>query len=289
MSLNDSDDEFLGAALEAFGSASMEELGVDHDVCGLCDLQIEAAHYKSNHPKMTFEVLHKACFNGLRALERLMANNPKLAKQVLACRQKDQEKFKVIACSLVTKEKGKRSRDALNEVTEYVEKLTRTTTVKRKGAYVLLPEDQFIAWHMFNSRMSERAAMAKWEKDSQNVELAEVEDGILVVLVKKPTEVSRSDKLASSKEMGSNSARLDKQTAMKNMNNKADMHLAADRGISQLSSGVFGFGRRGLSPPGKAAYVTACLCLPVVFLRSMVWKKVGGTFQTLHLFMRLVA
>jgi hypothetical protein len=240
----DSDDELLGSVMGMFDDEDASTVASVED-CDLCARCIDKGD-KSNHPKMGFKCLHLDCFNALKCLERLASKDQKLQIQIASCRAKDPEKFKCIAFTL-SKQKHKRTQASREQVVQYIEVLTRTVNVKKKKAFLLLPKDQFIAWHMMNCRLSETDAKAKWEDCAHDPDLVvEDDDGEVCVKVKKPTEISQSDTLASTKSVTSASKTMDKASASKRLSEKPDIPLSANSNVSQLSLGLFGFGAKGL-------------------------------------------
>lgn len=265
MPLEESDDEFLGATLAAFGLSSASL--IDSKCCQLCDLVIDEGD-SSKHGKYGFTELHKVCFNGLHCVERMTEKSQKLLKQVKNTLAKDVEKFKAIALSLVTKGKGTRSKAVRTEALNFIELLTRTASAKRKTSHILLPEDQYIAWHMFHCRMTEAASKDKWQRQSRDEQLAEYDDGELCVKVKKPTEISSSDKISSSKVMGTKGRDIEKDVGEHQLMARPDLPLGLNRGLDHLTSGMFGIGR---SLNRQSAYSCIALNYTFMFYGCVVW------------------
>ena len=149
----------------------------------------------------------------------------------------------------MTKEKHKRAADTRDEAIQFIEVLCRETSAKRKHAYILLDEEQFMAYHIFNFRMSETRAKSSWESALRNDDLAEKEDGRWCAWVRKPTEVTSTDKISSKKSLQAGSSKVDASTGLKNLSSKAEAPLAVGRGPSDLTSGLFG--SLGRAPPSS--------------------------------------
>jgi hypothetical protein len=234
-----SDDEFLGAALAAFEGQDEGEQDEPNNDCDLCGLCIKPGE-KSKYSKFQLERLHLDCFNGLHCLERMTYKSERLRKHVLTCRTNDVDKFKIISLSLV-KPKHKRSLVTRQETMHFVETMIRSTNVKRKTAYLLLPKDQFICWQMFKCRLKEKDAEDKWDEDSTNPSLLQYdEDDQLCVPVKKPTEISSSDKITQEKRLSKTSSTVDKDSGASKLAGKGAMPLSSARDLSDIHGGLFG-------------------------------------------------
>lgn len=97
------------------------------------------------------------------------------------------------AVGLLNKEKAVR----------FVETMTRSNSIKRKTRYLFMNNEEFVAWHMFYWQMSEDRAKGKWKSDlaKPNAYTEKDDEGELVLAVKKPTEISATDKPQSNKTM----------------------------------------------------------------------------------------
>ena len=125
-----------------------------------------------------------------------------------------------------------------SEMVTFVSTLTRSTNLKRKSRYLLLPRDQFIAWHCFHLRLSEEKASRLW-KDKLNDPKAHIEeeDGETCIAVKQPTEISSADKIERSKAIQDAPQRINRDDADRQMQDPNAVPLShAPRGVGILAA-----------------------------------------------------
>ena len=182
--------------IDDWNDAEPAKTADDDEDCELC-LQVLLEDDRSKHSKFRFKRLHKKCFNALHSLERIGERSEKLKKSLISLRNSDPEKFRMIAMSLVVKEKRARDPISRAKATDFLEQLIVKSNVKRKGRALLMDHDAYIAWYALNYRMSDEQCEAKWRQDKKDRNVhKEYENGQLVIAVRQFTELSSSNSIS---------------------------------------------------------------------------------------------
>ena len=269
-----SDEEVLCSIRSQLNDACTSEVDATLEECEVCDLPVAPCD-RSMHKLFGRSCLHKPCYNGSRALERISQKDSKVKEQVVERSRSNPMKFEAIAVSLVTQSVHSRKAADRAEVFTCILILTRENSVSRLKDSLLLPKDEYIAYMILNKRMSEAQAKQAWKDDLQNPDVMdEVEDGRRVVPVRLPTRVRGEEKISEKREF----EQIEGDTSVA----KARKHLRGNRSnkfgsrdFSSVGGGVLATGAS--SSGGK---VVEFIVMGVWF---SVWNSARYHFGSVHL------
>ena len=181
----------------------------------------------------------------------MIDKSPQLKTNVQECRKNDIEKFKAVVMSLQTTSKHSRTTDQRVASIDFVETLTRSSSVKRVTTYLLLSLPEFIAWQKFHFDLSKEDATDKWfvMLNRKDAHVEENDDGELVLATRKPTELAMTDQMSHSKSKQIAPVPMDSQKADNLLGEKVSMPLVKD-----LNSTLFA-SSKGILSSGKAPYI----------------------------------
>jgi hypothetical protein len=216
-----SDEEIMGAGrsklLDACGAPSPARHGVSDPLCDLCHLIVQQ-HQISPFNLFGFHLTHKNCYNGLRALQRLLSKDPELKALAFKILKSNPVKFEAIALALVLEDGQKRTKEQRDEVWSFVRTLVKSTSVARIKDVVLLCKEEYTAHMCQHRRMSDKQAVASWKGDLLNPDIhQEIEDGVQVIAVKLPTKISGKEKISDKMTMSNEQVPTDEKAARKAM------------------------------------------------------------------------
>lgn len=144
---------------------------------------------------------HRDCYNAKHCLTRMASADSALKEHLQTVKDKDPEKYRGILMSLKASP-GQRSSSQRAKTKTFIVELCSEVMVRRKKSVLMLPRRQFVAWYVHNELLTPAQAEQKWEEDKVNPDIKhEVEDGVMCIAVRMPTEVAGIDQVVKRKKI----------------------------------------------------------------------------------------
>lgn len=135
--------------------------------------------------------LHKSCYNAKHSLQRMALVDPTLKEAVIKLQQADPDKYHAVLMSLRTAANRTRSAKVREDAKRFVTTMSAEVKVTRSKGVMMLPERQYVAWHVHNELMTKGEATEKWRADVAGGQVySEEDDGVICLAVKLPTKIT---------------------------------------------------------------------------------------------------
>jgi hypothetical protein len=149
-----------------------------------------------------------SCYDSKRAINHHIKSKPELRGGLQRLKAEQPDKYNLVLKGMRAGKRGeRRSASQLQLSLNMIVQVVHSRCASRKKGYVLLCKAEYIPWKCLHNGMTNATAKRQWKKDLQSSEVfSEIEDGVEVVAVKKPTEIDDIEQLSVNKQIDGTAA-----------------------------------------------------------------------------------